>query len=161
MKLDQPREVQGSRMLIAGLRGHFDSRTRQKIPELWQRAMHHLETIPGKVGAATFGLCFVAAGESDRFDYLAGVEVVDSAALSGELSRVIIPAQKYAVFPHRAHVSKIQETVHAIFAEWLPKSGHDALAAGPGAPTFFERYSEIFDPRKGEGGIEIWLPIGG
>jgi predicted transcriptional regulator YdeE len=36
--------------------------------------------------------------------------------------------------------------------------GQVGLSAG-GAPDFFERYGEKFDPRTGMGDIEVWIPI--
>jgi AraC family transcriptional regulator len=45
-----------------------------------------------------------------------------------------------------------------MISEWLPTSGYEA-ATSPGAPDFFERYTEEFDPRTGMGGIEVWIPI--
>jgi AraC family transcriptional regulator len=93
------------------------------------------------------------------FDYLCGVEVSLSSRLPAAFKKVNIPAQKYAVFPHRGHVSEIARTVKAIYSRWLPTSGHTLPAASPRRPTFFERYGEEFNPRTGRGGIEIWLPI--
>ena len=40
-----------------------------------------------------------------------------------------------------------------------PGSGHEVARAAGGAPDFFERYGEKFDPRTGMGDIEVWIPI--
>jgi hypothetical protein len=69
-----------------------------------------------------------------------------------------IPAQKYAVFSHREHVSKMYQTLDAI-DKWFPGSGLEVASETAQAPTFFERYSEEFDPRTGMGGMEVWVPI--
>jgi AraC family transcriptional regulator len=41
-----------------------------------------------------------------------------------------------------------------IWNKWLPESGHELVDAPD-----FERYSEVFDPRTGTGGLELWVPI--
>jgi AraC family transcriptional regulator len=58
------------------------------------------------------------------------------------------------VFRHRDHVSSIRRTVNTIWNKWLPESGHE-IADAPD----FERYGEEFDPRTGNGGLEIWIPL--
>jgi AraC family transcriptional regulator len=72
---------------------------------------------------------------------------------------VSIPTQKYAVFSHREHVSKLSNTVGTILSKWLPQSGYEVAHAGADAPDFFERYGEDFDPQTGTGGMEVWIPI--
>jgi AraC family transcriptional regulator len=104
-----------------------------------------------------YGLCFNALSP-DGMDYLTGVEVSSTSGLPGEFSVATIPAQKYAVFSHREHVSKLYETLDAMHM-WLPGSGLEVSGGSAGAPDFFERYSEEFDPRTGMGGMEVWVPI--
>jgi AraC family transcriptional regulator len=72
---------------------------------------------------------------------------------------VSIPTQKYAVFSHREHVSKLSNTVGTILSKWLPQSGYEVAHVGADAPDFFERYGEDFDPQTGTGGMEVWIPI--
>jgi AraC family transcriptional regulator len=69
-----------------------------------------------------------------------------------------IPKQQYAVFRHHGHVSELPEMLDAIWSSWLPASGYRAGRI-PGAPDFFERYGEKFDPVAGRDDIEIWVPI--
>ena len=151
-QLDPPRFEDGRPLLIAGLKEHYTPETMDRIPEQWQRFGPYIGNIPGQVDQKTYGVCGnISAGE---FDYLAGVEVSNASGLPAELTHIQIPAQRYAVFSHRGHISTIQSTIEAIGKEWLPKAGYEPT----GTPTFFERY-EDFDPQTGMGDIEIWLPI--
>jgi len=109
------------------------------------------------VGHAAYGLSFNALSP-DGVDYLVGVEVSNSSDRPGDFSFANIPAQKYAVFSHREHVSKIYQTLDAI-DKWFPGSGLEVASETAQAPNFFERYSEEFDPRTGMGGMEVWVPI--
>ena len=156
-QLEAPRFENGKPLRIAGLRQHYTPETMKNIPELWQRFAPHIGKIPEQVGQVTYGLCFNALSP-DGVDYLVGVEVSGSPVLPGEFSVAAIPAQKYAVFSHREHVSKMYETLDAI-DKWFPGSGFEAALGNAEAPNFFERYSEEFDPRTGMGGIEVWVPI--
>jgi AraC family transcriptional regulator len=130
--------------------------TQADIPGLWARFAPRMDGVAGRVTTEAFG---VVSGVSDpaAFDYLAGVAVDKDAKLPPDFARIELPARRYAVFAHQGHVSKLPATAGAIFADWLPASGEEA--AGP--PDFFERYGEAFDPKRGEGDIEVWLPLKG
>jgi AraC family transcriptional regulator len=156
-QLDAPRFEDGKALQIAGLREHYTTATMKNIPELWQRFGPHIGRMPGQVGQVAYGLCFNSMSPAGM-NYLAGVEVSNSSGLSGEFTVATIPAQKYAVFSHREHVSKLFETLDAI-DKWLLGSGLEVSSATAGAPDFFERYSEEFDPRTGMGGMQVWVPI--
>jgi AraC family transcriptional regulator len=157
MQLEAPRIEHGNALRIAGLREHYTSETMKNVLELWLRFGPHIGNIPGQVGRVAYGLCFNALSP-DGIDYLAGIEVASSSGLPGEFSVAAIPAQKYAVFSHREHASKLRETLDAI-DKWLPGSGLEVVCGDAAAPNFFERYSEEFDPQTGMGGIEVWIPI--
>jgi AraC family transcriptional regulator len=153
LQLDPPRFEACRPMLIAGLRGNFTTATWPGIPAQWQRFISYGK-IPAQVGLGHYGLCF---NMPDGIDYLCGVEVSGVAGLPKEFSSVNIPAQKYAVFPHRDHVSKLRNTMDAIHRNW--PAGHEVARPSGGAPDFFERYGEHFDPATGMGDIEVWIPI--
>jgi AraC family transcriptional regulator len=158
-QLEAPRFENGKALLIAGLRSRYTAETMNNLPAQWQRFAPHIGKIPGQVGGAAYGVCFNASDGGEGVEYLSGVEVTSSSGLPGEFSLVSIPAQRYAVFTHREHVSKLRETLDAIGPKWLPEWGREAVHRAAGSPDFFERYSEEFDPRSGMGGIEVWVPI--
>ena len=58
------------------------------------------------------------------------------------------------MFVHAGHVSEVPTTWHTIWNHVLSAAGVEATD-GPA----FERYGEMFDPRTGLGGLEIWVPI--
>jgi AraC family transcriptional regulator len=155
VQLDPPRFENGKAMLVAGLRGHFTTATWAGIPALWQRLVTFGQ-IPEKIGSAYYGLCFTIP---EGIDYLCGVEVSGTEGLPEEFNHVNIPAQTYAVFAHREHVSKLRNTLEAIEQHWFPRSGYKIARLVRGAPDFFERYGAGFDPRSGMGDIEVWIPI--
>ena len=127
VKLESPR-FEGSRsLLIAGLASRYTGSTLDDLPALWRRFSFHIGRIPGQVGRTTYGVCADVFNGTGSFHYLCGVEVSESSVLPSEFSRVQIPAQRYVIFPHREHVSKLRYTVNAIWTQWLPESGHKAV----------------------------------
>ena len=151
----KPRVVDGKAMIVAGMSERITPETWDKIDKLWWRFAPHIGKVPGQIGArVAYGAVTDAAG---GIDYLAGVEVTSASGLPDGFAHVSLPAQRYAVFTHEGHVSKLKDTMTAIW-KWLPQSGH-VQARTAGAPAFFERYGEEFDPEKGVGGIEVWIPI--
>jgi AraC family transcriptional regulator len=154
MQVPEPRFENGPAMLISGLGGHYTAETNKEIPALWQRfGPEYMGRVPGQVGSATYGVCYNFA-PNEVFDYLAGVEVSSFKGLPAEFKQLSIPPQRYAVFPHAGHVSKLSELWMSIFDQWLPKSGRE-FAGGPS----YERYDAVFDPKSGMGGMEIWVAV--
>ena len=152
-QLDQPRFENGKPVRIAGLLGHSTAANWQGIPAQWQSFGRRLAEISGLAGRATYGLCFL---KPNGLDYLTGVEVSSGADVPDDFTSVSIPPQRYAVFAHREHVSKLHDTCQ-LASHWLQASGYEA--SSDGGPDFFERYDEQFNPHTGTGGIEVWIPI--
>jgi AraC family transcriptional regulator len=156
----QPLRFEDFRPLrIAGLKQRLNSENMKAIPELWQRFIPHFGELPGQVGNIAYGLCSHLEMSPFSFDYLAGVEVSGDSKLPEGFRQVDIPALRYAVFPHHDHVSKISQTVDAIWHRWLPSSGYPPIEANSGVPYMFERYGEGFNPQTETGDIEIWIPL--
>ena len=152
--LQPPRFETGKPLLVAGIGERYNHESGAGIPGQWQRFQQAVANIPGRVGQVAYGVC-CNGDDAGNFDYIAGVEVSDFSDLPREFSRVRIPEQKYAVFTHRDHISTIRRTINTIWNHWLPASGLNAADA----PSF-ERYDENFDPLTGNGGLEIWVPVG-
>lgn len=139
-------------MLFAGLRQHHTfAGGAETIPAQWQ-AFTRLGRLPGQRGTVAYGVICSGDPATETFEYMTAVEVDEFD--DAHPGRMRVPPQRYAVFEHAGHVSTVWQTWKAIWHEWLPRSGHK----GANAPDF-EVYGERFDPRTGEGGIEIWFPI--
>jgi AraC family transcriptional regulator len=151
--LEPPRFETSRAVLIAGLGERYSCETSAAIPMQWRRFGPYVGNIPGETGDIAYGVR-VNGDDAGNFDYIVGVEVSDFSDLPKELSRVRVPAQEYAVFAHREHISTIRRTVNTIWNKWLPVSGHE-IADAPE----FERYGPEFNPRSGDGGLEIWIPV--
>jgi AraC family transcriptional regulator len=153
VSLGEPRIVQGKPMLIAGLAERYGVQGGANIPAQWQRFVPRIGNVPGQVGRTAYGLIF--NGDDDgNYDYMCGVEVSDFSRSPSDLSRLRVPACKYAVFRHVGHVSGLRSSWNTIWSKSLPESGLE-LADAP----ILERYGEEFDSRAGTGGVDLLVPI--
>ena len=155
VELAEPRFESGRALLIAGLGARYTFEANQGIPLQWQRFGPHIGNIAGQVGTDAYGLC-CNFDEDGSFEYIAGVEVSRFSDLPARFSTAQAPAQKYLVFSHRGHVSKLRAVSYTIWDKWLPESGYEPV----NAPNF-EMYGSEFDPETGSGLVEIWLPVRG
>ena len=154
-ELAEPRFETRKAFLVAGLSARYDYEScGGGIPAQWQRFGPYIGSVAGQVGSDAYGVRYNS--DDNGLDYLCGVEVGEFSQLPPELSRVRVPANHYAVFTHYGHISAIRSTWSTIWSKWLPKSGHQ-IADAPD----FERYDARFDPRSGNGEVEIWVPLKG
>jgi AraC family transcriptional regulator len=121
----------------------------------WEEFGSHLGGIPGQKNNISFGLCYDMEN-GKGIEYVTGVEVSEADNLPNGFATKRLPNLDYAVFEHEGHVSEIPKTCDAIMKAWAPGSGYKKPK---NADFFFERYGEGFDPIKGIGDIEIWVPI--
>ncbi len=148
--LTPPRLVAADTLSIFGLSMHCERAGDPGIPPLWNRFGPYIGNIEGQIGHTTYGVIYNSE-DTGKFDYLCGV-AVSAFPSHPEFTRLRIPAQTYAVFEHRDHISAIRGTFQAIWEHGL--AGLHALDA-----PWLEVYGENFDPRTGLGGVEIWVPV--
>jgi AraC family transcriptional regulator len=151
-----PRIEDGRALRIAGFSEHYTGETMRNIPQLWDRLIPHLGSIPGHAGRVAYGLVMAPDEGKAGIKYVAGIDVAPDANV-GEFASVSLPAGRYAIFNHDGHVSKLNTTIDQIWREWLPASGY--IAAADAKRATIERYGEGFDPKTGSGDIEVWVPI--
>lgn len=149
----EPRTEQGKALQLAGYSETYTYDRRPEIPAQWQRFAPLIGKTPGQIGHVTYGVC---TGNDDKrsFEYLTGVEVADAAKLDASLTVIRLPARRYAVFTHTGNVSTLSVTLDRIWQQWSRQNGQRIEKA-----PFFERYGESFDPKTGNGGVEIWIPL--
>ena len=75
-------------------------------------------------------------------------------SLPDGMTAVDIPAGRYAVFTHSGNIADFPTTVHAVW-----NGGLDAAGVSHRPAPDFELYDDRFDPRTGDGDVEIWIPI--
>ena len=152
VRLEPPRYVKSGAIRVIGLSGPFSWETSIKIPAQWQRFMPYFSTIDTRA-PIPLGVCFLSS-DYGEFEYICAAEVSRFSDHPAELVAREIPSVTYAVFEHRVHLSRIGETYSAIWNRILPELG---LSQADSA--VLERHHETFDPRTGNGGVSIWVPL--
>jgi AraC family transcriptional regulator len=153
VRLEPPRVVHEQMIRVVGLAEPCSSDTTIKIPALWQRFMERYDAIAYKRDRIPIGVTY-GSDDEGRFLYMCGAEVHRFGERSRDLLHLEIPAREYAVFEHNGHVSTIYETYRSIWNEAMPATGR-AVADAP----VIERHNPAFDPRTGEGGLTLWIPL--
>lgn len=151
-------EKNANSVTVAGLSKRYLFSGPMNPAAQWQKLGPYLGRIPGQKGNVAYGVCFDMANR-EGIEYFCGVEVsdeVNASVLPDGFELKQLPSFSYAVFDHEGHISSIRLTCDAIWKEWTPNSGYSKPEK---ANFFFERYGEKFNPRKGMGDIEIWIPI--
>jgi AraC family transcriptional regulator len=153
-ELRPPVYAEGRSLLLAGIRQyHSQADATQTIPLQWEQ-FDQRGRIPGAIGITTYGVVCGNNPADQTFEYMCGIEVTDLAAIPADLGRMQINGQRYAVFTHNGHVSKLRDTWAAIWNEWLPASGYQTADVPD-----FELYDYRYDRQTKQGIIEIWFPL--
>jgi AraC family transcriptional regulator len=96
----------------------------------------------------------ICGNDGQRVEYMTAIEVADFESLPGDTGRMRVPAQHYAVFATKDHVSAAADLWPRIMFEWLPASDYEDAET-----PAFELYTQSYDPETGDGGFEIWFPV--
>jgi AraC family transcriptional regulator len=159
-QLESPRFENENAKIFAGLRGHYTGATVAEIPQLWQQLAPNLGNLPEQIDSVAYGIVEYRA--TGGFDYMCAMEVSGADGLPSEFVVIKVPALRFAKFTHHGHVSKIPDTVGAIFQQWMSTSVYAApVSIDPTqhVPTLIEFYGREFDPQSGMGGMEVWVPV--
>ncbi|MEM9199813.1 MAG: AraC family transcriptional regulator [Pseudomonadota bacterium] len=154
--VDPPRIETLPALKLLGFSGRFTHETNREIPALWQQFNGWEGRFPEEIGRDAYGVCY-AFDDKGGFSYLAGSRVVRFDDADATLTRLDIPAQRYAVFCHRGHVSGLFHTIQAVWHKALPAAGLKTLPVKQ--HMNFERYGADFDVSTGNGVVEYWIPI--
>ena len=155
VELEPPRLVDRRPLLLAGLMERHPGTKPEGVPAQWQRFNSFIGHIPNNTGMAAYGVLTNAFDGGDSFQYFAAIEVTGTAGLHDELTAVRLPAQRFAVFKHDGHVSRLRPTIHTIFNREIERYG---IETGD-IPSFIEYYGPDFDVQGGQGDVEIWVPV--
>lgn len=151
MALEPQRFETAGPMMFAGTDEYYTYAERGGVAGQWSR----FDPMP-EFSAECAGYGVSHAMDGRGFRYLCGVRVAGEDGLPERAATLCVPAQRYAVFLHRGHVSALGATCEAMMCDWLPRSGATPAAQ----PVMLERYGEAFDPATGSGVVEVWFALG-
>jgi AraC family transcriptional regulator len=156
-RLDPPRIVDDQIIRVVGIVERCSFDTTIMIAAQWQRFKECYGAIPHRRDRIPIGVSY-SADDDGQFQYMCGAVVhrfgERTRGLVRGLVHLEIPPRQYAVFEHRGHVSTIYQTYRSIWSEAMPATGR-SMADAP----VIERHNPTFDPRTGEGGLTLWIPL--
>jgi AraC family transcriptional regulator len=153
MTLKEPRIDKAGELLFVGLSEHVPYKDMQNVARQWERFMSGLYgEIDHKLAEPPVGIATGSSG--DGIEYVCAAGVTKFGSVPKTCIKVTLAPATYAVFAHDDHVTQIRETYEAIWNDWFPKIGKT-----PAEAPSFERHNDTFDPRTGNGGVTIWIPI--
>jgi AraC family transcriptional regulator len=153
MTLKEPRIDKAGELLFVGLSEHVPYKDMQNVARQWERFMSGLYgEIDHKLAEPPVGIATGSNG--DGIEYVCAAGVTKFGSVPKTCIKVTLAPATYAVFAHDDHVTQIRETYEAIWNDWFPKIGKT-----PAEAPSFERHNDTFDPRTGNGGVTIWIPI--
>jgi AraC family transcriptional regulator len=149
---------------IAGVVREFttiDGANMKEIPLFFQdmdkdgtikKLMKKTET-EGKLKGSLLGVCMDFKDETEKFDFMIGIEPGKESETEG-LYRREVPALTWAVFPGEGKMpDAIQLVWKRIFSEWFPSMDYEH-ADGPELEVYLPGPCE-----EGECPFEVWIPI--
>jgi len=148
----QPQIVSKSAFVVVGMkyRGKADG---DNLKNLWNQFGPRMADIRDTVRP---DVCYGVMGNYDEatgeFDYVAGCEVKNAAAVPAGMTRWDVSAQTYAVFA--CTLPTMGEAYNAAYQQWLPQSGY---RHADGAE--FELYDEKFNPQDPAATLYLYIPI--
>jgi AraC family transcriptional regulator len=124
-----------------------------EIPMLWPKFVPRIAEIRnGSEPKVSYGVMQHEPGSMSVLHYTAAIAVSAPDGVPAGMTRLSIPAGKYASFKYP--ISRLAKGFGEIFNRLLPSSNY-AQAPGP----YFERYDEAFDPGNPDSLVEICLPV--
>lgn len=152
--LEKPRLLDAPEVRAVGLSVRYGFFEPEGIPGQWETFMR---VLVGEISHRMPGIPLSITSDMRddlTFAYTTAVEVTRIADVPPLLTGIHIPARRWAVFHHAGHVSGVPDTYGAIWDYGF----HDLGLTVEEAPSI-ERHCPTFDPRTGEGGIDIWMPV--
>ena len=118
----------------------------------WAKAQNrNLKPKPGN--AFGFGYDDPKTTKPEEFRFDLGLTVPETLALSNEVIERVLPAGRYAVAMHEGSRNRIDETIYAMYRDWLPESG-ERLGD---MPCIFCYYNFDHEVAETELRTECWL----
>lgn len=149
----EPRFVELPIRRMAGLVERHPCNDPSKIPAQWERFGPFIPCPPNGPRAETYGICS-NFDDTGHFDYMAAFEIGPNESAPVGLTTLELHSEHYAVYRCEGHISEIASFIGMVWGTWIPQSG-----LKPTQAPAFERYGPEYDPKTGNGGFDLWVPV--
>lgn len=152
----EPIIVEKDSFLIAGLE-YEGQNNNYEVPKLWNELYKNIDDIAHLTNKEVcYGLerYNETSGENWSFKYLAGVEVSQYDNIQANMKFIKIEKSKYVVFPIKAIIENVPQTISKIYSVYLPQTGLKIKGNYD-----FEYYDHSFRPNINDSFIYFYIPI--
>jgi AraC family transcriptional regulator len=154
VSLAAPQIKSFAQQLFVGLSASRRKGDSAQIPAQWRAFMSRpYHQIAYKENLPPVGVTLPGDAE-EEFVYVCAAPVSRFGGTPAGLNEITVAPAQYAVFAHDGHVSDLPNTYAAIWNDWFPASGRT-----PKRAASLEHHNPSFDPRTGEGGVTLWIPL--
>jgi len=139
---------------VVGLAYHGKNEN-SEISQMWGE--FNQKATPAMQKQDTFyGVCKMVPGLPEgHFEYVAGTELPEGAAIPEGMITRRIPEYRYAVFAHRGGMETLRQTYQNIYSVWMPEAGLKPVEDG----LDMEVYTEEFDDFSEKSVFYIYVPV--
>lgn len=134
-----------------------ESLTENAVVQLWKSFLRRMPEITGRVGANSYGLMYFEEGyrPGEPFDYMACVEVENTAHWPDDMTYWEVPPRTYAIVTARGTFDGQPQVYDHYWNEWMPASGLSPLS-GYEFELYDHRFRGLHDP---DSEMEFYFPV--
>ena len=146
-------------MRVIGIAKNYEQHSFQQATEQWGQFLSRLLEIKSidqenLIGISMGSLPDWSMAKTDKYIYVAGVEVAADEKVPEGMVEVIFPEQTYAKFIHRGHVADSLITYRQIYNNWIPANQLEVLEAPE-----LEIYGSKFKVESADSEYNLLIPI--
>ncbi len=159
-ELMKPEIVEREHFNLIGIQKDHDAPNFAEALDQWNELWARSDEIPAINRQCYYGLTLVPTKTRQNnncqgvFRYMAAQEAVDGDALPDGMTRLTLPAQKYAKYTYKGPISGFQAFIMNVWAHYLPESGLEVVEAPE-----IEVYDERFDLESHESEMDYLVPV--
>ncbi len=145
-ELMKPEIIERDRFVAVGIEREYDSPDFSGAVSQWQEFWSKNHELKAVNNNCFYGISVVPTRTRQKnnclgtFKYLAAHEATDDEPLPEGMTRLVLPAQKYAKYTYKGPISGFQSFIMNVWTHYLPESGLE-IVESPELEVYDERFS--------------------
>ncbi len=159
-ELMKPEIIERDCFTVAGVQGDYDKPDFAGALEQWKQFWERNYEVKALDNRCYYGLSVVPTRVRQKnscsglFQYLAAYETAEDEHVPEGMTKLTLPAQKYAKYTYRGPVSGFQAFIMNVWSHYLPESGLEVIESPE-----IEVYDERFDLNSHESEMDYLVPV--
>lgn len=159
-ELMKPEIIERDRFVLIGIQKEYDFPDFSGALSQWQEYLARSQDVKTTDNESCYGLSVVPTKTRQKnncsgvFRYLAAQEVTDNEVVPEGMTKLSLPAQKYAKYTYKGPISGFQAFIMNVWTHYLPESGLEAIESPE-----IEVYDERFNLDSHESEMDYLVPV--